>query len=101
MANASIRPYKPKKQSIDIAGSMKTGDKGLYLPNCQTNWVFVLHVLSLMLWHCINTTAYHLGRYKSSSPSTKDLHDVALVRDLTLAGCCIMGDATSMIHKLQ
>ena len=28
------------------------------LPNCQTNWVIVLHQLSLMFWHFINTTVY-------------------------------------------
>ena len=37
-------------------------DEGLYLPSCQPNLVIGLHALSLLLWHFINTTAYHLGR---------------------------------------
>ena len=40
-------------------------------PNCQT----ILAALSLLFWHFINTTAYHLGRYEPLSPSTKELHE--------------------------
>ena len=49
-------------------------DEVLYLPNCQTNLVIVLRALSLLFWHFINTTAYHLGRYKPSTPCTNELH---------------------------
>ena len=48
-----------------MLGTRTRGDEGSYLPNCQTNLVITLHVLS---WHFINTTAYHLGRYEPSSP---------------------------------
>ena len=44
------------------------GDEGSYLPNCQTNLVITLHAPSLLFWHFIITTAYHLGRYEPSSP---------------------------------
>ena len=49
-------------------------DEVLYLPNCQTNLVIVLRALSLLFRHFINTTAYHLGRYKPSTPCTNELH---------------------------
>ena len=49
-------------------------DEGLYLPNCQTNLVIVLHVLSLLLWHFIMATAFKCGRYKTASLSTKEVH---------------------------
>ena len=42
--------------------------EGLYLPNCQTNFIIALYRLSLLFYKFINTTAYHLGRYKPSSP---------------------------------
>ena len=45
-----------------------------YLPNFQSTLVFALRVLSLLFWHFINTTDYHLGRYKPSPPSTKEFH---------------------------
>ena len=48
--------------------SFVEGDEVLYLPNCQTNLVIALHAPSLLFWHFINTTAYHLGRYEPSSP---------------------------------
>ena len=51
-----------------------TGDRGLYLLNCYTNLVIILRALSLLSCNFINTTAYHLGRYKPSYPSTKELH---------------------------
>ena len=46
------------------------GDEGLFLPNCQTNLLIALHAPSLLFWHFINTTAYHLGRYEASSPGS-------------------------------
>ena len=48
--------------------SLVEGDEGSYLPNCQTNLVIALHALFLLFCIFINTTAYHLGRYKPSSP---------------------------------
>ena len=42
----------------------------------QTNFVIDLHALSPLFWHIISTAAYHFGRYKLSSPSTKDLDGV-------------------------
>ena len=42
--------------------------------NCQTNLDIVLHELSLLFWPFTNTTAYQLGSYKPSYPSTKELH---------------------------
>ena len=48
------------------------------MPNSQTNFVIVHRELSLLFWHFINTTAYHLGQYKPSFPSTtKELHGVS------------------------
>ena len=44
-----------------------TGDESLHLPHCPS-----CHISSV--WHFINTTAYHLGGYEPSSPSTKELH---------------------------
>ena len=32
-------------------------DEGLYLPNCQSNLVIALHVLSLLLCNFVNTTS--------------------------------------------
>ena len=45
-----------------------------YLPNCQTTLVIALDALSLLFCIFINTTSYHLGRYRPSPPSTKELH---------------------------
>ena len=53
---------------LKLWSSLVEGDEGFYLPNCQTNLVFALLALSLLLWHLINTTACHLGRYEPSSP---------------------------------
>ena len=50
--------------------SLVEGDEGLYMPNCQTNLVIAIHAPSLLFKHFINTTAYHLGRYKPSSPAS-------------------------------
>ena len=46
-----------------------------FLPNCRLNLVIDFHALYLLYWHFTNTTAYHLGRYKPSSPSSIELHD--------------------------
>ena len=48
--------------------SLVEGAEGLYLPNCETNFVIALYTLSLLFFKFINTTAYHLGIYKPSSP---------------------------------
>ena len=48
--------------------SLVEGGEGSYLPNCKTNFVIALYTLSLLLFKFINTTAYHLGRFKPSSP---------------------------------
>ena len=69
----------PSLSSVDPLGvrefmhypwsSLVEGGEGLYLANCQTNLVIALYtLLSLLFWKLINTTAYHFGRYKSSSP---------------------------------
>ena len=42
--------------------------EGSYLPNCQTNLVIAHDALSLLFRIFINTTAYHLGRYRYSHP---------------------------------
>ena len=59
---------------VDFESVKLMGDEGSYLPNCQTNLVIALHALSLLLCNFIYTTGYHLGKYKLSSPSTKELH---------------------------
>ena len=46
----------------------------MYLPNCQTTLVIALDALFLLFCIFINTTAYHLGRYEHSPPSTKNHH---------------------------
>ena len=46
----------------------------LYLPNRQTTLVIALDALFLLFCIFINTTAYHLGKYEPSPPSTKELH---------------------------
>ena len=48
--------------------SLVEGGEGSFLPNCQTNLVIALYTLSLLFCKFINTTAYHLGRIKPSSP---------------------------------
>ena len=47
---------------------------GSYLPSCKTNFVIVLLAQTILFSHFINTTAYLLGRWEPSSPSTKGLH---------------------------
>ena len=59
----SVEAPNPKPSS-----SLVEGDEDLYLPNFQTNLVIALHALSLLFRHFINTIAYHMGRYKPSSP---------------------------------
>ena len=54
--------------------SLVDGDEGSYLPNRHTDLIIVLHELSRLFRNFINTTAYHLGWSKPSSPSTKGLH---------------------------
>ena len=54
--------------------SLVEGGEGSYLPNCETTLVIALDVLSLLFCIFVNTTSYHLGRYKPSPPSTKELH---------------------------
>ena len=46
-------------------------------PNWQTNLVVIVHDLSLLLCHFTNTTTYHLGYHRASSPYTKELHGAA------------------------
>ena len=48
--------------------SLVEGGEDSYLPDCQTNLVIALDALSLLFCIFINRTAYHLGRYKPSSP---------------------------------
>ena len=54
--------------------SLVEGGECFYLPNCQTTLDIALDALSLLFCIFINTTAYHLGRYEPSPPSTKELH---------------------------
>ena len=56
------------QSSITSIVIVRSGHEGLYLLNCQTNSVIALHAPSLLFWHFINITAYHLGRYEASSP---------------------------------
>ena len=55
---ATLLGYKILGQTIT---KVVEEDEDLYLPNCQTNLVIVLHVLSLFFWHFINKIAYQLG----------------------------------------
>ena len=52
----------------------------MYLPNCQRNLVIALDTLSLLFCIFINTTAYQLGRYEPSPPSTKELHGYSVTQ---------------------
>ena len=45
--------------------SLVKGDEVSYLPNCQTNLVIALHAPSLLFWHFINTTSYHIRAFIS------------------------------------
>ena len=64
--------------------SLVEGDEGSFLPNCQANLVIALHALSILFWHFINTTAYHLGRNEPSSPFS----------------CCAPGYGDCVLHDL-
>jgi len=44
------------------------------LTNCETKCQYGLHEQSPLFFNFINITAYRLGQYKPSSPSTKELH---------------------------
>ena len=65
----SCKKDKTEKGRFADRGSLM-GNEGSCLPSCQTNLVIVLHALLPLFWHYINTTAYLLGRYKPSTPST-------------------------------
>ena len=64
-------------KNIQTWSSLVEGGKGSYLPNCQTTLVIALDALFLLFFIFINTTAYHLGRYEPSPPSTQELHELA------------------------
>ena len=80
--NVSRRHFRPTRFVIPMSStcfvqsqtgpppwsSLVEGEEGLYLPNCQTNLVIALCALPLLFCKFINTTAYHLGRYKLLSP---------------------------------
>ena len=63
--------------SIQRGSSLVEGGEGPYMPNCQNFLVNALDTLSVLSCTFINRTAYHLDRYEPSSPSTKELHDIA------------------------
>ena len=63
--------YSNRPCTAKVGSATAVGDEGSYLPNCQTNLVFDLHVLCIFL-HFINTTPYHLGRFEPSSHSSED-----------------------------
>ena len=54
-------------------------NKGSYQRNSRTNLTMVLLALSLLFCNFIYATAYHLSLYKLSSPSTTELHVLALL----------------------
>ena len=57
--------------------SLVEGGEGLYLPNCPKIDYCPLYTVSIACMF-INTTAYHLGKYEPSPPSTKELHGLAV-----------------------
>ena len=61
---------KLRQRMVKSCSSLVEGGEGSNLPNCQTNLVMALFTLSLLFCKFINTTAYHLGRYEPSSPSS-------------------------------
>ena len=63
--------------------SLVEGGEGLYLSNCQTTLVIALDALFLLFFIFINTTAYHLGRYK---PSPYSIYDSRVQQKVTLVG---------------
>ena len=58
------------------------GDKAFMCTIVKQNWVIVHHELSRLFWYFLNTTAYDLGRYEPSSPSTKSFPDKIAVNAL-------------------
>ena len=72
--------------------SLVEGGEGSYLPNCQTTLVIALDALFLLFCIFINTTAYHLGRFKPPPPSTKELHALT---NITKA---IVNQSSRIIH---
>ena len=50
-----------------------------FFPIVKQFLLLPFYALSLLFWHFINSTAYHLGRYAPSSPPTKELHVFALI----------------------
>ena len=61
-----------------LATVMELFSRRRWRPNCQTTLVIALDALSLLFCIFINTTSYHLGRYKPSPPSTKELHAIVI-----------------------
>ena len=55
----------------------------------------------LIIFNFINTTAYHLGRYESASPSTKKLHDLPLLLLLAMNGFCIVDMSLLLIWDVS
>ena len=53
--------------------SSVVGSEGSYQPNCQTNLAVVLAELSLLFGNFINTTAFLLGWFDPSYPSSEEL----------------------------
>ena len=60
---SSLEEEEEQPDMPNLGVQQQTGDECLYLPNCQTNLVIDLHGQSLLFWHFIKTTAYHLGKY--------------------------------------
>ena len=70
--------YEPSSPFTKELTAMELGGEESYLQNCQTTLVIALDTLSLLFCIFINTTAYHLGRYEPSPPSTEELHVTAI-----------------------
>ena len=59
------------------------------MPNCQAKLVIAVDTLSLLFSIFINTTTYHLGRYKPSSPvSCSNPQNIYLFIDTVLSRNC-------------
>ena len=61
------------------------GDKGSYLPNCQTNLVIDLYAPSLLFWNFTNTTAYHFNQCEPSSTSASIVTQPNLIKQATMS----------------
>ena len=70
-------------RKVSTWSSLVEGGEGSYLPNCQTTLVIALLLFCIF----INTTAYHLGRYEPSPPSTKELHGIYIFSLLCIFKC--------------